>query len=383
MDKLRVVMIADSMKMDGISTVIINYCTHLNLEKFKVTIMAGAPVAEANKRKCAEYGIQIVELPERKKSYIKFCKVLNRKLREGKYDICHVHGNSATKVTELMFAWRNHICTRVMHCHTTRCQHIWIHRILSPIFKKAYNRALACSIQAGEWIFGKNKFVVLPNAFEVGRFAFNPSKRKSYRKELDMEDAFVLGFVGRLNDQKNYWYALKCFEKYLCENPRARLLIVGDGAGRDGLIEYVNSSSYKNKITVYGESDDVSGLLSAMDVFLFPSCYEGLGIAAVEAQISGIPCIISDAVPREVRISEQIDFLPIGEENISLWVDKIRKIEGLPVNREVSCRENRRASSGYDIKEAVKFLEHFYTRSVAEEHRRKKGHAGTNPKYTE
>lgn len=360
MKKLRVVMVTNSLKRDGISSVIMNYCTHLNPDKFEITIISGASVVETNKIKCIDHGIQLIELPERKTASRAFYRALNRTLAEGNYDICHVHGNSATSLAELLIAQMNHIKVRIMHCHNSQCQHKIIHLLLSPIFKRMYTGAFACSRLAGNWIFGANKFTVIPNAFEIEQYSFDMTKRQQYRKDLNLGNNFVIGYVGRINYQKNCWYVLKCFEKYLAENPKARLLLVGDGPEREELEKYVEHSSYRNSVTVYGESEDVPGLLSAMDIFLFPSRYEGLGISAVEAQISGIPCIISDVVPEEVQIAGQSIFLPIGDGNISLWIDKIREFSQLSANRNAFFRDNRNVILKYDIKAASRTLEDLY-----------------------
>lgn len=371
MEKLRVAMVTDSLKRDGISSVIMNYCTHLDPDKFEITVISGASVAETNKIECIDHDIQLIELPERKTRSREFYSALSRKLAEGNYDICHVHGNSATNLAELLIARRNHIKVRIMHCHNSQCQHKKVHLMLSPIFKRMYTAAFACSRLAGDWIFGVNKFTVIPNAFEIERYRFDMTKRQQYRRDLNLDNDLVIGYVGRINYQKNCWYALKCFEKYSAENPRARLLLVGNGPEREELEKYVERSSYRNSVIVYGESEDVPGLLSAMDVFLFPSRYEGLGISAIEAQISGIPCIISDAVPREAQLVSQSIFLPVGDESISLWVDKLREFSRLSVNRDAFYRNNRKEFLKYDIESASRNLEGLYYEYFSESQKRK------------
>lgn len=361
MRKIKLAMLTDRLQLDGVGTVIMNYCTHLDRSKFDITIITGAPVAEANRFRCDQSDIQLIELPKRKVSPLKFYKSLDRELAVGKYNICHVHGNSATKSIELFIAWKNHIKVRVMHCHNSQCQHIRIHQMLVPIFKRLYTKAFACSEIAGNWIFEKDKFTVIPNAFETDKYRFDSIKREDYRNELNINDAFLIGFVGHLNAQKNYWHTVKCFEEYWHKkNPQAKLLMVGDGAGKEELKQYVNASACKNNIIIYGESDDIPGILSAIDVFVFPSHYEGLGIAAIEAQISGLPCIISEQVPREVQLSNQCVSLPIGEENISLWAEKLQEFSELSIDRTAFYEEHQKEIGQYDITEAAKFVKGLY-----------------------
>lgn len=363
--KIKLVMIASYLQMDGIGSVIMNYCTHLDRNRFDITIIAGIPVSGGNKIKCVENDIHLKELPKRKSSPMKFFKELNMELSGESYDICHIHGNSATNTIELFIAWRNHIKVRIMHCHSSQCEFRKIHQILLPIFKRLYTKAFACSELAGNWIFGQNKFTVIPNAFETEQYRFDPIKREHYRKELSVGESFLIGFVGRINAPKNYWYVIRCFEEYWKENPQTKLLMVGTGEGIEEIEQYMKSSLCKNNIVLYGESGDISGILSAMDVFLFPSRYEGLGIAAIEAQINGLPCMISDRVPREVQLSDQCVFLPIGDENISLWIEKLRESSELAIDRAAFYVDHQKEIRRYDIRESVKFVEDLYLRYIS------------------
>lgn len=360
MDKIKVVMLAGNLKMDGISAVIMNYCTHMDLNKFDITIMAGIPIERFYREKCMEYGITIEELPQRKISNPVYFTMLNKKLRTTKFDICHVHGNSATSAAELVLAELNHIKIRIMHCHNSKCQHEKIHEILLPVFKRMYTQAFSCSTLAGDWIFGKGRFTVISNGFEIENYKFHSQKREQYRRLMKLEDCFVLGYVGRLNYQKNPWFVIKSFEKYAESAPGARLLMVGNGSERKEIEEYVSRSPYRDRIIIYGESNDVAGLLSAMDLFLFPSRYEGLGISAAEAQISGLPCIVSEHVPRDVQVGDNIRFLPISETDITLWVKTMEEFEHTEYSRLDYYEDNKADIEKYDIRICAKQLEGIY-----------------------
>ena len=170
----------------------------------------------------------------------------------------------------------------------------------------------------------------------------------------------MLGYVGRLNYQKNPWFVIKSFEKYAESAPGARLLMVGNGSERKEIEEYVSCSPYRDRIIIYGESNDVAGLLSAMDLFLFPSRYEGLGISAAEAQISGLPCIVSERVPRDVQVGDNIRFLPISETDITLWVKTMEEFEHTEYSRLDYYEDNKADIEKYDIRICAKQLEGIY-----------------------
>lgn len=371
MKKIKLAMIVDCLRLDGISAVIMNYCTHLDLDKFDITIVSGAPITPVHRKRCDEIGIRVVGLPVRKKEKLKYYIKLGRILKEGHFDICHVHGNSATSSVELVLAAIHGVPIRIMHCHNSRCQHESVHKVLVPVFKRLYTQAFACSALAGNWIFGEGKFKVLSNGFETEKFKFNIDKRNSYRSQLGLDGKFVIGHVGQINNQKNTEFSIKLFETVFAKDDSAYLLLVGNGRDKETYEEYVKNSACRNKIILYGESDDVPGILSAMDVFIFPSRYEGLGISVIEAQINGLPCIISDAVPRETQISENVVFLPIGEENYKKWGNLINFYRGCETCREKSYAENSSGIDNYDISHCAQILEDEYLRLYSTARRKK------------
>lgn len=360
MKKIKLAMIADCLRLDGISAVIMNYCTHLNLDKFEITIISGAPVTPVHRKRCDEVGIRVVELPVRKKAKIKYYVELSRVLKEEHFDICHVHGNSATSSVELFLAVVNGAKVRIMHCHNSMCQHKTLHNLLLPIFKHLYTQGFACSSLAGNWIFGKNRFKIIPNGFETEKFRYDSNKRIRYRKQMNLEGCMVIGHVGQINYQKNTEFSIRLFEKEFADDDLARLILVGNGRDKEIYKEYIENSVCKNKIILYGESDDVPGLLSAMDIFIFPSRYEGLGISVVEAQISGLPCVISNAVPKEVQVSKNTIFLPIKEENLKDWSSAIRTFASLKADREKALEKNISDIEKYNIHNCARMLENEY-----------------------
>lgn len=362
MRKIKLAMIADCLRLDGISAVIMNYCTHLDHDKFEITIISGAPVISVHRKRCDEIGIRVVELPIRKKAKIKYYVELSRTLKERHFDICHVHGNSATNSVEFLLSAIHGVPVRIMHCHNSKCQHELVHKVLSPVFKHLYTQAFACSTLAGNWIFGESKFKVLQNGFETEKFKFDINKRSRYRSQLGLGENFVIGHVGQINYQKNTEFSIKLFEEVFADDDLACLLLVGNGRDKELYKEYVKNSACRDKIFFYGESDDVQGILSAMDVFIFPSRYEGLGISVIEAQINGLPCIISDAVPEETQVSENAVFLPIGEENFEKWGNVIKSYRVCKICRENSYAENISGINKYDISHCVQILEDEYLR---------------------
>lgn len=359
MNKINIAMILNDFNLNGISMVVLNYCKHLNLKKFNITIITGTPAESSNLNECKKHGINVVILPSRKKNSFSFYKSLSKELSKKKYDIVHVHGNSAMITPELFIAYIKGIKIRIAHSHNSTCNHLQIHRILLPIFNKLYTHGFACSSLAGEWMFKKNKYYVIPNGFEVEKFKFDLPKRLNLRKELKLEDNYVVGHIGRFNEQKNHLYLLDIFKKVAVNNSNAVLLLVGNGPDYDKIKKVIEGHPYKDRIILYGETSHTEEIYNVMDVFVFPSKYEGLGIVLLEAQINGLTCITSDVVPKDVILSNEIKFLPLGEENIDKWAIEISG------NINSFRNENKKLKhielNKYDINSNAEYLSNLYS----------------------
>lgn len=358
--KIRVAMISNHLGVMGISSVIMNYSKSMNLQKYDITIIAGKPVANQYLEECKSCGIKVVELPSRHHESLKHYFYLYKVLKSGKFDIVHVHGNSSIMSIELSIARLAGVKKRIAHSHNSTCPNIAVHRILTPFFDKTYTKALACGILAGDWLFGKNNFEVLPNGFHTERFKYSIESRNRIRQELCVKNKFVIGHIGRFNEQKNQTYLLRVFEETAKINKDVYLLLVGTGPDFEKVKFLVETHPYKNRIILYGESNEPNALYSAMDLFVLPSLHEGLPVVLLEAQISGLPCLVSDTVTREMDFGD-ISWASI-EANPQIWSDKILEIKDkLNIDRESYYEKNRKQILEYDISNNVKQLERIYT----------------------
>ncbi len=339
-----------------------NYCTNINLEKFKITIIVGGEVAQAHKKVCDDLGIKIIKLPNRKKSPLPFFKALKKVFKEESFDIVHIHGVQSAIAVELFLAKFSGIKVRIAHSHSTFCTSIKIHNLMKPLFKRGYTHAFACGEMAGKWLFEDRQFVVIPNGFVTEKFKFNLESRTEIRKELALKDEFVIGHVGGINDSKNQTYLLKVFECVAKENESAVLLMVGTGPNIEKIQNQVNSHPYRDRIILYGETAEPEKLYMAMDIFVFPSKYEGLPVSLLEAQISGLPCVVSDVITKEVKLCDNYKSLSINDQP-QVWADVISKFASECANnfRTDFYSQNIEKIKNYEIKENVKLLERLYT----------------------
>jgi len=218
----------------------------------------------------------------------------------------------------------------------------------------------ACSDEAGKWLFGKNvvdkeNYKVIKNAIDVEKYVINEEVRKKMLKDLQIEGKFVLGHVGRFSYEKNHEFLIEVFYELQKQCENAVLLLVGDGELKPKIEEQIYQLGIQEKVILTGSVSNVHEYMQAMDVFVFPSHYEGLGMVAIEAQASGLPCVISDRIPKQVIVTEVVTSLPLS--NASHWVGVILD-KNTPTQREgVSFGVIKQ---GYDIRDQVENLKNIY-----------------------
>lgn len=243
-----------------------------------------------------------------------------------KYDIVHCHMPNAAFCI-LREAERVGIKHRIIHSHLNNSSDKVMHQIrnapLNMIGKMYATDFLACSKDAGLFLFKKHDFKVINNGIPLDLFAYNISMRQSLRKNLGiaMNDP-VIGCVGRFVKQKNFTFVLDIFKCVVHEVPNAKLIILGDGDLRSEIEQKIAEERMDGSVLLLGIREDVNIFYSVFDVFLMPSLYEGLPVSALEAQASGLHCIYSKNVPCETDVTNTGIFLSL-DDNVCVWADKL------------------------------------------------------------
>lgn len=358
-EKIKVAMVTNHFGITGIGTVIMNYCKALDKEKYDFTILAGQPISEKYEKECLKNDIRLVVLPSRHGNPTGHYFALWKALRARHYDIVHDHGSSSMMAIELTIAKLAGVKSRIAHSHNSNCPNMKVHKLLNPYFRTVYTKALACGQLAGNWLFGENNFEVLPNGFHTDEFTFSKKKREAVRNKLGVENQLLIGHIGRINEQKNQEYLLDIFEEVAAERDDALLLIVGTGPDEKKIKARVKEHPYKNRIILYGETDNPTALYSAMDIFVFPSKYEGLPVVLLEAQISGLPCVVSNKITSEVDLGdliwESIDDAP------KQWAKAVLSVKCRSEKERIAYRQKHlKTIRSYDITQSVKQLDEIY-----------------------
>ena len=360
--KIRIAICVSSLTINGISNVIFSYLQKLDMSKFSVTILSGMPVDKRYSIQAQTCNVNIVELPKRKRNPIYYYYCLYKNIKNANFDIFHIHGNSSSMFMELLIARIAGIKSRIAHSHNTTCD-FKAHSFFNPLFKKMYTEAFACGEDAGRFLFGKDSFFVMRNGFEVKRFVFSESIRNETRALLGYENSYIIGHIGRINHQKNQEYLIDVFEIVASKRGDAILLLIGTGPDEAKIKAKAELSLYKDRIIFAGETDFPEKMYMAMDIMAFPSRHEGLPITLIEAQITGLPCVIADTVTLEVCFSKEVRRLPI---NVSpdVWADTILN-SSFHANRNRAYNDYYESIGKYDIDICVKDVEKKYYEIVS------------------
>ena len=274
------------------------------------------------------------------------------------YRVVHVHQDCLSAVI-LKAAKKHGVPVRIAHSHNSS-QDKNLKYLLKLYYKRqipTYATALfACGKDAGDWMFGGKPYTVVNNAIDAAQYRYRQARACEVRQALGIaEEAFVIWHVGRFCPVKNHAFLLDVFDQLHRENERAVLLLVGDGELRSSMEEKAKAMGLEDRVLFTGVRSDVCDLMQAMDVFVFPSLYEGLPVSLVEAQAAGLPCVISDGVPEACMLTDLVQRVDL-EESARQWAERILKVKAT-VRRD---RYDEIAASGYDIVTNAAWLQQYY-----------------------
>lgn len=282
------------------------------------------------------------------------------------YKIIHSHVRS-TAFLYLPIA-KKHGLKTIEHSHSTSNGggiSSFVKYLFQLPLKYQADYLFACSDIAGQWLYGKSvlskkNYKMIPNGIKLEDFKYSDDTRQRLRDSFHIKNELVIGHSGRFHEAKNHKFLLEIFAKVRSKNVNAKLLLVGDGDLRQSIEEEIDRLGIKDSVIITGMIRDVAPYYSAMDIFVFPSLWEGLPVSVVEAQAAGLPCLISDTITKQVDFSELVKTLPINT-GCDVWVDAIEKADYTRKDVSDSIRE-----AGFDIGTTAKELEAFY-RGLANE----------------
>jgi len=310
MEKIRVLHVVSSLSTgSGIMGVIMNYYRHIDHEKVQFDFLYFIENEITYKNEINKLGGKFYFLARPSvKNYIKYKNFF--KENENKYKAVHLH-EVYLNLFVLPIAKKYGIKYLITHSHNTKFSDKKLsairNRMLCIPIKKQANMYFACSKAAGATLYGQKyvdsgKVIIINNAIDIDRFRFRPDVRTNMRRELQINDMFVVGHIGRFAEQKNHSFLLEIFFEIRKRKANSILMLVGDGPLFEDIKNKAKKLGIKDSVMFLGRKSNVEDYLQAMDVFVLPSLFEGSPVAGVEAQASGLPCFFSNSITNEIDI---------------------------------------------------------------------------------
>ncbi|GKX31758.1 glycosyl transferase family 1 [Vallitalea longa] len=366
-DKIKILHIIGKRPRGGIGTFLLNMHSNIDVSKIQFEYLINAETPEGDfDRKVKELGGKVYVLPElRYKNTLKYLKELNHFFEcHNDYKAVHVH-SANIGVFNFVQAKKHGINYLIVHSHNTKYSDKKLNSIrnffMQIPLKKMANIYFACSKKAGKFLFGKNnidkgKVYIANNAINAEKFRYNKSIREKTRKKLGIQNKLVLGHVGRFNNQKNHDFLIDIFQKVHEVKKNSILILIGDGELENEIRLKVKRLNLEKFVYFLGIRSDVADLFQAFDLFILPSLFEGLPLVGIEAQASGLPCILSDSITDEIKITDNVEFISLSHD-CNYWANKLIEITKKNIREDTY---NNIVKSGYDAKFAAKKLQQFY-----------------------
>ncbi len=342
---------------NGVASYMMNYYKNLDHAQIKMDFALISDIPSPYYDDIKKNGDKVIILPSIKNIFA-YNRFVRKTISENGYDI--IHSNVANNSVFVMKAAKKAgVKSRILHSHATQSSDIkwkkFCNDMLTPLALKRSNIYFACSKLAGDFLFGEREYTVIKNALDIDRFKINTELGTRLKKEMGLENKFVIGTVGRLAYQKNPFFAMDIFSELLKSAPDAMYLWVGSGPLDDKARAYAREKGIDRNMIFTGNRDDVEQLYQAMDVFFLPSLYEGLPVVGIEAQACGLPMVTSDTITRELKVTNNVDFLSLSAP-LSQWAECLYKYKDF----ERTDTHPLIIKNGYEIKDAAKKLQDLY-----------------------
>lgn len=334
MRKCKVCYVINGFINGGVETIIYGYIKNINKTKVDVILVSYDLIFDQKAyEKFRELGIKIYLISYWKTHFLKQCREMVVILKNEKVNIVHAHLNDLNWIP-LMISKYCHVPVRISHSHMACNETSWLRKLLfweeKNLIQMFATDYFACGQEASKMFCVKKSRVneacyIMHNAIEVNAIMADSAERQTVQEikdKLGLKDKFVVGHIGRFSEQKNHRFVINVFKEFNEKYENSRLLLIGTGELLKDIKKLVREKGIEDKVIFYGTSNQVGCLYETMDAILFPSLYEGLPVVCIEAQIVGIPLLVSDTVTSEVKINSNLKFLSL-DEGIEKWCSEL------------------------------------------------------------
>jgi len=364
-EPIRILQVFAEMNRGGAETMIMNLYRHIDRGKIQFDFIVHTQEKCAFDEEIEQLGGRIYRVPKYVgKNHFAYKNAWKDFfISHPGYRIIHGHVRSTASIY-LNIAKRNGLIT-IAHSHSIESRGNWLERKVKNIMQLPIRYIadfyFACSDQAGEWLFGKNviykdNYYILKNAIEIKKYEFDELKRIKIKEKLGIKDELVIGHVGNFTFPKNHQFLIEIFFEFQKKNKNTKLLLVGSGVLENSIRKKISDLYLDNNVILTGSVSNVYDYMQVMDIFVFPSIFEGLGMAAIEAQASGLYTFVSDKIPEDVHLTNLIEVIPL-KKSAQYWAYIISKHSGSyqRVDTSIELRNH-----GYDIEATANWIYNFY-----------------------
>lgn len=362
---IRILNVIGIMDRGGAETMVMNLYRHMDRKKIQFDFMVHTNEAAAYDKEILSLGGRIFRVPRFKGvNIVDYSRAWNEFFKEHP-EIHIVHGHIGSSAAIYLKIAKKFGCVTIAHSHSAG--ESYIYKVFSYRTRYTADYLFACSKAAGIVRYGEKQWknkrgVSIKNGIDIGAFRFSNDKRRLLRQRYGVENDFIVGSVARFVKVKNHSFILDMFYEIKKFYKNSKLVLVGDGPLRSELMDKVNKMDLSEDVMFIGVVGNVNEYMSMLDVLLMPSLFEGLPVSIIEAQAAGLPCLISDGVPIECKITDLVRQIPLSE-SAEAWAKAA--IEASRTERKDTSEEIKAA--GYDVKENAEKLQSFYLKLAAGE----------------
>ncbi|WP_027375718.1 glycosyltransferase family 1 protein [Kaistella palustris] len=359
---VRILQVVTTMNLGGLENFLMNLYRNIDRSKIQFDFLVHRDAPGTFDDEIRSLGGRIYNVgPINPKTLLSY-RIKLRKFFEqhSEFSIVHSHLNTLS-VFVLFEAKKRGISGRIAHSHasTASRKYGFYRSVLIGLVTKYSSHNIACSADAGKWLFGDDTFTIIKNSIDCEKFAFNVETRQSLRKNLQIsDDTVVFGNVASFSPVKNHSFLLEIFSIYHKTNPNSYLILMGDGILRDEIKLKINELDISENIILLGAIQNTYDYLNVIDMYIFPSLSEGFGLALLEAQCNGIPIIMSDTMPEDINITDLGRRVSLNDHP-EKWSEEIFRILDLPSVPRISYKDVVIAA-GFDVENNVQILSGFY-----------------------
>jgi glycosyltransferase involved in cell wall biosynthesis len=348
-ETIRVLQIVGVMDPGGMENFIMNLYEKMDKDKIQFDFVVHMRRDNDYVELIRQMGGKVYELPQLTKHPLRNLKAIYHIVKANNYPIVIRHASNALIAPQLLVAKMGGAYT-ICHSHNETDPNKFLQKLGRVLMQLSVNDRFACSEKAGKWMFGNKPYKVIHNAIDIDKFEYSPDKAKTIIEEFKLQGKHIYGNIANFRESKNHLFLMEIYKEILKIDSEAIFFCLGEGNLRSMVEEKIKSLGLEDKVILTGVRFDVENFMSCFDVLIFPSLFEGLPLTLIEAQASGLPCLISDTITKDVVVTNGLINYESINKSANIWAQRAVELREFADNKSLNrtCQRNEIAKAGYD-----------------------------------